>query len=142
MTVPALPCKPDAPSASRTTRNPAAARGEMPAAAVHGVGGVSKKRAKSEKRERFFISISSVHTRPPRPSASTEKLRHKSVFDKFDSWRRSPRNTNLRSLAGQTGKHDRHACMDTMDLLPQPSRRSYCHGAFAAYRPRGGVRFR
>ena len=29
-------------------------------------------------------------------------------------------------------------CMDTMDLLDQPSRRSYCQGAFAAYRPRGG----
>ena len=27
--------------------------------------------------------------------------------------------------------------MDTMDLLPQPSRRSYCQGPFAAYRPRG-----
>ena len=31
-------------------------------------------------------------------------------------------------------------CMDTMDLLDQPSCRSYCQGmgAFAAYRPRGG----
>lgn len=28
--------------------------------------------------------------------------------------------------------------VDTMDLLPQPSRRSYCQGAFAAYRPRLG----
>ena len=28
--------------------------------------------------------------------------------------------------------------MDTMDLLAQPSRRSYCQGAFAAYRPKGG----
>ena len=27
--------------------------------------------------------------------------------------------------------------MDTMDLLPQPSRRSYCQGPCAAYRPRG-----
>ena len=29
-----------------------------------------------------------------------------------------------------------HMTMDTMDLLAQPSRRSYCQGAYAAYRPR------
>jgi hypothetical protein len=28
--------------------------------------------------------------------------------------------------------------MDTMDLMLEPSRRSYCQGKFAAYRPRGG----
>ena len=28
--------------------------------------------------------------------------------------------------------------VDTMDLLPQPSRRSYCQGTFAAYWPRLG----
>ena len=38
--------------------------------------------------------------------------------------------------------HDAGGCdsglVDTMDLLPQPSRRSYCQGAFAAYQPRLG----
>ena len=32
----------------------------------------------------------------------------------------------------------RCGCMDTMDLLAEPSRRSYCQGPFATYRPRGG----
>ena len=30
------------------------------------------------------------------------------------------------------------ACLDTMDLLREPGRRSSCDGAYAAYRPRGG----
>ena len=34
---------------------------------------------------------------------------------------------------------NRHWCKDTMDLLAEPGRRSYCQGAFApAYRPKGG----
>ena len=35
--------------------------------------------------------------------------------------------------------HARHApSKDTMDLLAEPGRRSYCQGAYAAYRPKGG----
>ena len=37
-----------------------------------------------------------------------------------------------------SGPYGPHGTMDSMDLLAQPSRRSYCHGVYAAYRPCGG----